>query len=107
MLQKIFIEVNPATPVDWKILDLKKPLDWHGGNGYSERNMEEKELLELYDEKEFFVANTLFRKERKKDKGKKTDLEEIIDLALVENDKLIESIWEMLKLFQDICIMHS
>ena len=40
--------------------------DVHGGNGIGERNVEGKLLLEFCDEKELCVANTWFRKRKKR-----------------------------------------
>lgn len=60
----------------------------HGGNGFGERNLEGRMLLEFCDEKELCVANTWFRKEDKRkvtfsSGGNETE----IDFVLVDKEK--------------------
>ena len=59
----------------------------HGGNGIGEQNLKDRMLLEFCDQKNLYVANTWFKKEKRKvtysSGGKETE----IDFVLVEKRK--------------------
>ena len=72
-----------------------------GGNGIGKQNLERRMLLEFYDQKDLWVANTWFKKEKRKVTYSSGSNKTKIDFVLVEKEsrKFLEDIevtsWEL------------
>ena len=58
----------------------------HGGNGIGEQNLKDRMLLEFCDQKNLYVANTWFKKEKRKVTYSSDGNETEIDFVLVEKE---------------------